>query len=105
MIAQQDSIYVAEDTLITSKLLNDASDTRTLSKSSSGRIHSLNLNVSLMDGSLESVIHGDCVTHKVIYTCTYPMLDCFQANPLLPHDFFKSHLLLFYDTVLFFTIL
>lgn len=40
MIAQQDSIYVAEDTLITSKLLNDASDTRTLSKSSSGRIHS-----------------------------------------------------------------
>ena len=35
MIAQQDSIYVAEDTLITSKLLNDASDTRTLSKSSS----------------------------------------------------------------------
>lgn len=62
----------------------------------------LNLNISLMEGSLESVIHGDCVTHKVIYTCTYPMLDCFQANPLLPHDFFKSHLLLFYDTVLFF---
>lgn len=62
----------------------------------------LNLNISLMDGSLESVIHGDCVMHKVIYTCTYPMLDCFQANPLLPHDFFKSHLLLFYDTVLFF---
>lgn len=62
----------------------------------------LNLNISPMDGSLESVIHSDCVTHKVIYTCTYPILDCFQANPLLPHDFFKSRLLLFYDTVLFF---
>ena len=47
----------------------------------------LNLNASLMDGYLESVIHGDCVTHKVIYTCTYPMLDCFQANPLLPMTF------------------
>lgn len=55
----------------------------------------LNLNISPMDGSLESVIHGDCVTHKVIYTCTYPMLDCFQANPLLPHDFFQESSLAF----------